>query len=85
MESLTELTLTCDFFDFEVDLPKHMFRGWTYLEDLTLENCFFHNLSDEHFQNLANLRSLDLQHARFADFKWLRYVILLYKSMFNGC
>lgn len=78
MQGPIELKLTCDSIDFEVDLPKHMFRGWTNLDHLILANCFFNNLSAEHFQDLAKLRNLNVENARFADFKWLRYVVLLW-------
>lgn len=73
---LQQFKLNCGHISFEVDLPRQMFQGLINLSELTLEHCSFNNLSALHFEDLTNLRVLNLSYARFDDFEFLRCVLL---------
>lgn len=73
-KNLQQFTLNCTFNQFEVDLPREMFKGLTNLSQLSLENCDFNKLTPAHFEDLINLRVLNLSNAQFDGLDWLRYV-----------
>lgn len=71
-QNLQQFTLNCTSNQFEIDLPRKMFQGLTELSQLSLENCEFNKLTPAHFQDLINLRVLNLSNAKFDDFDWFR-------------
>lgn len=71
-QNLQQFILNCTSNQFEIDLPREMFQGLTELSQLSLENCEFNKLTPAHFQDLINLRVVNLSNAQFDDFDWLR-------------
>lgn len=82
--NLTELKLNCDPKNFEIDIPSKMFQGFGNLKKLTLSGCFINELSTQHFQNLVNLRVLNLMDAKIEHFDWLRYVEFTYTYSYDN-
>lgn len=73
-KNLQQFTLNCTSNQFKVELPREMFQGLNDLSQISLENCDFNKLTPAHFQDLTNLRVLNLSNAQFDDLDWLRYV-----------
>lgn len=75
MRNLNKFKLNCASKEFMINLPIEIFRGLRNLEVLSQINCSFANLSTTHFQDLTNLRFINVSLSQFDGFDWLRYVV----------
>ena len=74
MNNLKEFELIFPTKGYVVEIPKNIFEGLKNLSKLSIINCSITELTEEHFQDLVNLKYLTIKGGVIHNLDWLKYV-----------